>query len=294
MNGGRADALAAFEGQRPRLLRIAYRMLGTWRDAEDVVQDAWLRFARVDPAGVREPAAYLVRLTTRLAIDALRAARVRRAAYVGPWLPEPVVERPAQTPAPDEMLALSEEVSLAFLLLLEQLSPHERAVFLLRQSFDLAFVEIAEIVGKSEAACRQLDRRARLRLRAGEVKRAAPAAEHARLLASFLAAARDGDLEGLTRMLCVDATAYSDGGGRVTAALRPIEGADKVARFVVGLARHDPGATLSWRSVNGQPGAVFAVAGRAFAVFTIEVDDGRIRRLLLLVNPEKLERVAVD
>lgn len=290
MTGG-PDALATFEAQRPRLLRIAYRMLGTRRDAEDVVQDAWLRFARVELSTVREPEAFLVRMVTRLAIDALRAAKLRRADYVGPWLPEPVVGRATTAPAPDEVVALGEELSLAFLLLLEQLSPHERAVFLLRQSFDLSFAEIAEVVGRSEVACRQLDRRARLKLRSAEAPPPAPHDEHARLLASFLAAARDGDLEGLTRLLAADAVATSDGGGRVTAALRPIEGADKVARMMVGLARRDPGATLEWRAVNGRPGALFTLGGQPFAVLTIEVEAGRIRRVLLLVNPDKLSRV---
>jgi RNA polymerase sigma-70 factor (ECF subfamily) len=285
-----SEALRVFEAQRPRLLRIAYRMLGTWRDAEDVVQEAWLRFSRVELAGVREPEAFLVRTVTRLAIDALRAAKVRRADYVGPWLPEPVVGPAA--PAPDEMVALGEELSLAFLLLLERLTPHERAVFLLRQSFDLAFAEIAEVVGKSEAACRQLDRRARLKLKGAPPARPAADDAHGRLLASFLAAARDGDLERLTRLLSADVVAHNDGGGVVTAALRPIGGADKVARMMIGLARRDPGTTLEWRTVNGRPGVLFTLDGRPFAVLALEVEEERIRRVFLLVNPQKLERVA--
>ncbi len=285
-----SEALRAFEAQRSRLQRIAYRMLGTRRDAEDVVQEAWLRFSRVDLSEVREPEAFLVRTVTRLAIDALRAAKVRRADYVGPWLPEPVVGPAA--PAPDEMVALGEELSLAFLLLLERLTPHERAVFLLRQGFDLAFAEIAEVVGKSEAACRQLDRRARLKLKGAPPTEAAGDEAHARLLASFLAAARDGDLAGLTRLLAADAVAQNDGGGVVTAALRPIVGADKVARMMIGLARRDPGTTLEWRSVNGRPGVLFTLGGRPFAVLAIDVEAERIRRVFLLVNPEKLERVA--
>lgn len=289
------DALARFEEQRGRLFAVAYRMLGSVRDAEDVLQEAWLRWREVDHAGVANAQAYLVRLLARLCLDQLKSARARRESYVGLWLPEPLLGEPARSGAserPDELAALNDDLSFAFLLLLERLNPLERAVFLLRQSFDLSFAEIAAIVDRSEAACRQLDGRARKHL--AEAGRARPAnpAEHDELLAGFLKAAREGDLDGLTRRLAEDAVAYSDGGGRVAAATRPVRGAAKVARFVAGLTAKAQGLETRLCDVNGRTGVVGTRDGVVRSVVSFSISEGRIREIFFVVNPEKLARAA--
>lgn len=282
------DPLAAFERERGRLFGIAYRMLGSVSEAEDVLQDAWLRWQGVDHAEVRNPPAFLVRMVTRLAMDALQAARNRLTNYVGPWLPEPLLQEPGGDPA--ALQELADDLSMAFLLLLERLSPVERAVFLLRESFDFSYREIAEIVGRSEENCRQIERRARKRLAEGK-SRPAPADpdEHDRLLSRFLAATREGDLQGMLSLFAEDAVMVSDGGGKAHAARRPIVGAESIARFFLGLAAKAPGP---WEArtarVNGRTGLLIFLEGRLLNVLTFHVEDGRIRNVYAVLNPDKL------
>jgi RNA polymerase sigma-70 factor, ECF subfamily len=286
-----ADPLAAFERERGRLFGIAYRMLGSVAEAEDVLQDAWLRWQAVDHAEIENPAAYLVRLVTRLSIDTLGAARNRLTDYVGPWLPEPLVG--GDDPA--ALQELADDLSTAFLLLLERLTPVERAVFLLRESFDFNYREIAYVVGKTEENCRQIDRRARKHL--DEHRRPAPAdpAEHDRLLGGFLRAIQDGDLDGMVALLAQDATLYSDGGGKAKAAQKPIHGALSIARFLIGIRRQAEGMNLELRPtlVNGRTGFVTLVDGRPFNVFSLDTEPGRIRGIYVVVNPDKLAHVEV-
>jgi RNA polymerase sigma-70 factor (ECF subfamily) len=285
--GDSPAALAAFQRERGRLFGIAYRMLGSVREAEDVLQDAYLRWHGVDHAAVTHPPAYLAQLVTRLCLDALRSAHARRVEYYGVWLPEPLVGAADDDPA--ALHELAEDLSLAFLLMLERLTPVERAVFLLRESFGFSHREVAEVVGKSEDNCRQIERRARRHLADARRPAAADPAEHDRLLGRFLTAVRDGDLEGLLEVLAEDAVAYSDGGGRVLAAPNPIYGADKVARFFLGITRK---GGVEWEPrlvpVNGRTGMVGLVEGHPHGVLSVQVEDGRIRSVFLVVNPDKL------
>jgi RNA polymerase sigma-70 factor, ECF subfamily len=293
------DPLAAFERERGRLFGIAYRMLGSVAEAEDVLQDAWLRWQGVEHGTVENPAAYLVRLVTRLSIDTLGAARNRLTDYVGPWLPEPIVEwrRSGTRDDPAAFQELADDLSTAFLLLLERLTPVERAVFLLRESFDFSYREIAEIVGKTEENCRQIDRRARKHL--DEHRRPTPAdpAEHDRLLGGFLRAVRDGDMDGMVALLAQDATLYSDGGGKVKAAQKPIHGAESIARFLAGIRRQGIRTQVAFELrpaiVNGRTGFVTLVEGRPYNVFALDTEPGRIRGVYVVVNPDKLGRIEI-
>jgi RNA polymerase sigma-70 factor (ECF subfamily) len=288
-----ADPLAAFERERGRLFGIAYRMLGSVSEAEDVLQDAWLRWHGVEHGTVENPSAYLVRLVTRLCIDTLGAARNRLTDYVGPWLPEPLV-RSEDGESPAALQELADDLSIAFLLMLERLTPVERAVFLLRESFDFNYREIAGIVGKSEENCRQIDRRARKSLAEGRRPAKADPAERDRLLGGFLNALKEGDLEGMVKLLARDATLYSDGGGKARAALKPVPGGDSVARFLLGIRRQAP---PDWEvrvaTVNGRPGLLNLIGGHLLNVVSFEVEDGLIREIYIVLNPDKLARVEV-
>lgn len=286
------DPLAIFEGERDRLFGLAYRMLASVSEAEDVLQDAWLRWSAVDLAKVERPAGFLVSLVTRLCLDSLKAARNRLTEYVGPWLPEPLV-RDLDDLDPAARHEQADNLSFAFLLLLERLSPVERAVFLLRESFDFSYREIGGILGKTEAACRQIERRARQRLDAGRASATpAPAAEHERLLQGFLHAARSGDVQGLVALLADDAVLTSDGGGKAHAARKPIVGADAISRFLHNLARL--AASGSWEirlaRVNGRMGALNYFNGDLISVLSLHVESGRIQRLFFVLNPDKLPR----
>lgn len=280
---------AVFEEHRPVLTGLAYRLLGSMWDAEDVVQEAYLRWTRAGREDVREPRAYLVTIVTRLALDQLRSARVTREAYVGPWLPEPVDTR---APGPFDTAELRDSLSYATLHLMERLTPPERAVFVLREAFAMPYDEIAAITGLSAANCRQLNVRAGRRLAeesGGREPRPAAAPEHAELLTRFLAAAREGDLDALTDLLTEDVVAWNDGGGRTRAALRPILGRAKVIAFVLGLLerfRMD-GAVLT--EANGQPAMLLTVDGRR-QVCLLDVRDGRVGAVYTVLNPDKLSR----
>jgi RNA polymerase sigma-70 factor (ECF subfamily) len=288
------DALQLFERERRRLFAIAYRMLGTVADAEDVLQDAWRRWSAVDPATVESPSAYLARTVTRLALDLLGAAHRRRIEYVGPWLPEPVVEPWSGGRAPAELDALADSLSTAFLVLLERLSPVERAVFVLRECFDFSYRDIAPVVGKSEANCRQIDRRARQRIAEPRTTRRADPKEHARVVERFLQATQAGDLDGLLALLAEDARSESDGGGVVIAARRAVEGAGNVARFIIGLrSKAPPDWTMEPVLVNGRLGLLGRIGGQPNSVVSFEVVEGKVRQVFIQVNPAKLRAAAI-
>jgi RNA polymerase sigma-70 factor, ECF subfamily len=283
---------AELEALRRHAFAVAYRMLGTVAEAEDVVQEALLRLVRKD-APPREPAAWMTTATTRLAIDVLRSARVRRERYPGPWLPEPVVEDPAAGPAGHAELA--DSLSQAFLVLLERLGPVERAAFLLREVFGYEYAEVARVVGREEANCRQIVARAKQRLAADRPRFDPDERLRDALLERFLAAAEEGDLPALEALLAGDAVLYSDGGGRAVAARKPIFGADRIARFMAVTARkrREAGASSQRRvRVNGQPGRVLRAAdGTVLDVLTVDVVAGRIVAVRVVRNPDKLARI---
>ena len=279
------DATRIFDEHRDVLMAVAYRVLGRVADAEDVVQEAWLRWARTRPSDVADPRSFLVRVATRLAIDRLRRIKARRESYVGPWLPEPVLTEGDV----HESAESAESLSLALLVVLETLSPLERGVFVLREAFGFTYAEIAETLGRSEPAVRQLARRARVHVRERRPRFDADPAARRELTARFMAAARDGDLRGLLAILAPDVTLVADGGGRVRAPLRPVEGADRVARFLVVVAterRRDVQVRLA--EVNGGPGIVVTSDGAPITTLILEVSDDRVQTIYLVANPDKL------
>ncbi len=275
-----------FASARPMLFSIAYRMLGSVMDAEDLVQDAYLRWQEAPETDVRSPRAYLTTIITRLAINQLRAARTKRETYVGPWLPEPLVTE--DTP---DTVELAESLSMAFLLLLERLSPIERAAFLLHEVFEFEYAEIARIVDKTEANCRQLVARARKRVGAPRARFEADPVQARRLTQRFTEASVAGDLDGLLGLLAEDITLWADGGGKAEgAALKPVRGATPVARFVLGIMRRvvPAGTTLRRVEINGQPGFIAYVSGRALSALIFDIRDGRIHTIYAIGNPDKL------
>ena len=285
MRAVRADAL--FEAERPRLVGLAYRMLGSLADADDVVQEAWLRWQAADVAALERPQAWLTTVTTRLALDLLRSERRRheRERYVGPWLPEPVVQE-----GPEAAAELADSLTLGFLCLLDQLDPVERAVFILVDVFGVPYRQVAPMVGRSEAACRQLASRSRRRLRQASPR--APRADERRVVDELAAALVTGDLEGALARLAPDVVLVSDGGARRRAARRPVLGADRVLRFMANLVRRlEPGAEVTSATVNGEPGFVVRTPAGVDDVLCFVVEGGRVREVRMLRNPEKLARV---
>ncbi len=277
---------ATFETYRPLLFSIAYRMLGSASDAEDVVQDAWLRARQAEHADIRSPRAYLTTIVTRLCIDHLRSAERTRLVYPGPWLPEPLAE-PNQESAE---LALS--LTTAFLVLLEQLTPTERAVFLLREVFELDFDEIAKSVGKSQANTRQILTRARGRLRESRRRFTVSPRESEEIVRRFRTACVTGNVEGLMAVLHADAKLVSDGGGKVAAATRPLLGADRVAKFVLGYAGklHWSESDFQIVTINGAPGLLMRHPASGNGTYSFDIADGRIRAIYVVRNPDKLRR----
>jgi RNA polymerase sigma-70 factor (ECF subfamily) len=270
-------------------------MTGSTADAEDIVQEAYLRWKRTDRTSVRDPKAFLSKTVTRLSLDFLKSARVRREMYVGPWLPEPVVGEGAM--AIDSAAELAQDVSMALLMALERLSPLERAAFLLHDVFDADYAEVAEALGRSEAACRKLVSRARTHVRSSRPHNRTSSEEHARLVRAFGAAVLSGDTSALHRVLTDDAVLFPDGGGKVVSALRPIHGADRVARFVLGVFKKFPlssGARIYEETVNGGPGFVIEDAGKPIQTMAFEVEDGRIAAVYVVRNPDKLRRLVGD
>lgn len=281
-------ATEVFEAERARLAALAYRMLGTPDDADDVVQDTWLRWESADRAGIDRPAAWLTTVTTRLAIDRLRSAQRRREVYVGPWLPEPI---PCGDDDPFASAASAESLTLGFLTVLERLEPVERAVFLLHDVFRYPFAEVAACVERSEAATRQIAKRARERVQAERPRIDADPDRAEELAEAFLGAVVQGDVDGLRRMLTDDVLHLSDGGPHRRAARRPVVGADRVARLLVNLAsRMEPGTRVDPVRVNGQLGWYITVEGRPELVLVPSFRDGRVASVLGVLNPDKLAR----
>ena len=279
---------------RTRLFGLAYRMLGSRVEAEDVLQDAWLRIAAIDD--MREPGPYLTTVVTRLCLDRLRAARARREVYVGPWLPEPLVSEDELPP--DAAIELADDISFALLLALERLTPFERAAFLLHDVFDASFAEVSSVLGKSEVACRQLASRARKAVRSERKVPTASREEHQRLLGSFFQAIATGDVAGLKAVLHEDVVMLTDGGGVKLAALNPIYGRDKVARFFIKIAaksaRQWDDFTSRSATINGLPALLVYFDGELDQVQSIAVDAGKITAIYMVRNPEKLSHIRLN
>jgi RNA polymerase sigma-70 factor (ECF subfamily) len=294
------DPSATFEPHRRRLLGLAYRMLGSMAEAEDAVQEAYLRWHDADRDRVAEPRAFLVTTTTRICLDILKSARARREEYVGPWLPDPVTDTAAL--APDARTEMAEDLSVALLLALDTLSPLERAAFLLHDVFDYSFSQIARTLDRNEAACRQLASRARARVR--EARPAGPAPvraggaavdpKHAELLSAFVTASTSGDLAGLTRLLASDARLVTDGGGKVAAALNVISGGERVAAFLAGVVRKGWTAELTVRveTINGLPGLLVVGPGGLVQTNAFEIEGDQIRTIYAVRNPDKLRHLS--
>lgn len=285
--------IEVFNTHRSLLFGIAYRMLAQVSEAEDVVQETWLRWQKQDAAAIQSAKAWLVAATTRLCIDRLRSARHQREQYYGIWLPEPLV--PAVEANSGTAAELADSLGMAFMLLLETLSPDERAVFLLREVFDYDYADIAAIVGKSEPACRQIVRRAKQSLQDNPPP-STPPTEHARqLVETFLAATASGDVQQMLSLLSEDSKVLSDGGGRVKAAGRPILGADHVSRFLLGIwPRFVTRMEARTVSVNGQPGLLMMLNGIVQYAFSFDVVADRIRAIYIICNPDKLRHLAPD
>lgn len=287
MDANLDDALTVFQGVRGRLFGIAYRMLGSASEAEDIVQDAWLRWQGTDRSVVQDPPAFLATATTRLAINALQSARARRETYIGPWLPEPVDTSADPTLGAER----AEALGFAVLVMLERLTPTERAAYVLREAFAYPYDQICEIVQVAEPAARQLVSRARKHL-AGERRREVPQTEQRRLLTAFLTAAKTGDLAELERLFAEDVVSYSDGGGRVRASKFPVVGRMRVAKFVRAFHTHFwAGVEITEAATNGQPSVLLSKDGTTFAVITVITGARGIDQVLWMMNPDKLGAV---
>ncbi|MDP1625633.1 sigma-70 family RNA polymerase sigma factor [Parvibaculum sp.] len=287
------DTDRIFERHRGRAFAVAYRILGSASDAEDAVQEAWLRWRGTDTAGIRNPEAWLVTTVARLAIDQLRTARARRETYIGPWLPEPIVSAARESdPTPEDRLSLADDISMALLHVLERLAPEERAAFLLHDAFDYDYGELAALLGKSEAACRQTVSRARRRVQETHPRFDTSAREHARLAAAFSAAISSADPQALIACFTEDVVFYSDGGGKAIAALNPIHGADHVMRFFFGILKKRPEALNARPAlVNGLPGFVMTEGETIHSTLGFAITGGKISALYMMRNPDKLGRV---
>jgi RNA polymerase sigma-70 factor, ECF subfamily len=300
-----ASPAESFEPYRRRLLGLAYRMLASMADAEDAVQDTYLRWHAADRDNVSDPRAFLMTTTTRICLDMLTSARAKHEEYVGPWLPEPVLDTAGL--APDSRTELAEDLSIALLLTLDRLSPLERAAFLLHDVFDFSFNEVATTLDRSAAACRKLATRARTHVRALRPRGASAApprpgqidAKHAQLMSAFTAAIQSGDLDGLKQMLASDARIVTDGGGKVRSALAVIEGADRAAQFLIDVTRKRPDAW--WRAdfrprfaiINGLPGILIDSSEGPVQTTAFEIEGDVVRALYVVRNPDKLRHLAI-
>jgi RNA polymerase sigma-70 factor (ECF subfamily) len=274
-----------FEHERPRLFALAYAFLGSRADAADAIQDAWLRWhGRTD--SVRDPAAWLTTVVSRLALDRLRSAHARRETYPGVWLPEPV----AEAPSAEETAVRQADLSIAFLFLLERLAPEERAAFVLREVFDHPYSDIAAALEKSEAACRQMVTRARERVRRDQVRQPVDPTEFQNVLGQYVAAIAAGDERALLNLLAPDAILYGDGGGKALAVINPLTGPDRIIRFLLGLRRKYPGQyEFRPTTVNGSPGFRLVREGHLIGISAFEILEGRIKAIYNLLNPDKLK-----
>jgi RNA polymerase sigma-70 factor (ECF subfamily) len=276
-----------FAALRPRLFSIAYRMLGTRADAEDVLQDAWLRWHKTDEAGLQSAEAWLVTVVTRLAIDRLRAAKAEREAYVGWWLPEPLVEIDERTP--EAAAELASDLSVALMWVLERLSPEERAAFLMRQVFDQDYADVAAMLGKSEAACRQMVHRAAERVQQERPRFEVPRDAHRRLLERFMQAARSGEREAIKALLADDVQVVGDGGGKVPSFMEIVRGADRIANlYLATFLKHGDGVVYRLAQVNGEPGLLRYVDGQLESAQAFVTDGERILAIYAVRNPDKL------
>ncbi|HVW68826.1 MAG TPA: RNA polymerase sigma-70 factor [Steroidobacteraceae bacterium] len=285
------DPASAFERHRPKLFGIAYRMLGSRADAEDVLQEAYLRWHRASTDEIRSCEAWLVTATTRLCIDRLRASREAREIYVGPWLPEPLIGEAA--PAADTSVELASSLSIAFLVVLERLAPDERAAFLLHEVFDTGYAEIAQMLGKSEVACRQIVSRARRRVRENRPRVQVSEAAKRALLDRFVQAVQTQDKEALLKLFAESATWISDGGGKTVAARKVIRGRERIVRFVLGVLGSDAKRFGRERlflpvTVNDEPGLAVHFDGRLYSVISVRTDGERILDVFIVLNPDKL------
>ena len=283
--------MESFEAYRPKLFAIAYRMLGSAMDAEDMVQETYLRYQMLPPEQIRSEQALLMTIVTRLCINQLKSAHQQRESYLGPWLPEPLLtDDHPELLDPEEQASEYESISFAFLVLLESLQPVERAVFLLHEVFDYDYGEIAGIIGKSEAACRQLMSRAKKYLAAHRPRFKSSPEHHREMLERFLQASQAGELDGLMQLLSEDVSLWVDAGGKVKgAATQPVRSREAVARFVLGSRRLWPeGLVIEIADVNGQPAVILRAAGRVFLVINIETEAQSIRAIRLIANPDKL------
>jgi len=282
-----------FQALRPRLLRLAYSQLGSLAEAEDVVQEAWLRLQRSDRSTIGDLQAWLTTVVGRLGLDALGSARARREQYVGPWLPDPLVDAPAADADPADRVTLDESVSLALLFVLERLSPAERTAFILHDVFAFSFEEIAAVVGRTPQATRQLASRARRHVAEARPRQPGTPQQQARLVRAFAAAAGDGDIDGLLGVLDPDVVMRADGGGRAKAARKPLVGADRVSRALAALVRTSlAGVELSFVDVNGLPGLLVSDAGSgAISVVAFTFDGGQITSIHIQRNPDKLRHL---
>lgn len=281
-----------FERHRRHLLGLAYRMLGSYVEAEDVVQDAFLRFQGAQTDDILDPRSYLSKTVARLCLDRLKSARAQRESYVGTWLPEPLID---DSLTPDTARELADELSFALFLTLERLSPLERTAFLLHDVFDMDFPAVAEVLQRSEPACRKLADRAREHVQEAKPRFARKPEDEGKLMAAFQTATQTGDLQTLTQLLAEDAILYTDGGGKRRAALNPIYGRDRILRFLAGVQKRADAPVIVGmyaRRVNGLPGFVFDYGGGEFAVFAVELRDGVIAAMYLVANPDKLTHVS--
>jgi RNA polymerase sigma-70 factor (ECF subfamily) len=285
------NRLETFHQHRALLFAIAYRMLGSSTDAEDMLQETFIRWQHAPDLAIESPRALLVTILTRLCINLLQSARAKREEYFGQWLPEPLVTKPRFNPLVS--FELDESISLAFLLLLERLTPVERAVLVLREVFDYEYPEIASILKQSEPSCRQILRRARQHIREGRARFDASREQREEMLRQFSKASAEGDLAGLVALLSKEAVFYSDGGGKAPALPRPIYGPENIARGVLeGLKRLVPkNLTRRFVDINGQPGIVSFLDASPFSVFSLDVADGHITQIYVITNPEKLKRI---
>lgn len=283
--------LDTFNTHRPLLFGIAYRMLGRVSEAEDALQEVWLRWQKQDATAIQSAKAWLVAATTRLCIDQLRSARRQREEYYGIWLPEPLT--PATETDPGDQAELADSLGMAFMLMLESLGPAERAVFLLREVFSYDYADVAGIVGKSEANCRQIVRRAKDNLESAPRAPAAPTPQAQRLVEAFLAATASGDVQGVLSLLAEDSKVLSDGGGKVKAAGLPILGADRVSRFLLGIwPRFVTEMERQFTTINGSPGLVMRLHGQVHYAFSFEIEGDRVRNVYIFCNPDKLRHLA--
>ena len=284
MDTSASDSTVFFSARRPRLQRIAYRMLGSVAEAEDVVQDAWLRWHGADRSAVREPEAFLVRTVTRLCLDVLKSARVKREQYIGPWLPEPYVD------AADD-----DDITLPLMLAMERLSPLERAAFLLHDVFDMEFDEVAEAIGREPAACRQLASRARAHVAQARPRFPVQQDRQKEIATAFFAASRSGDLAQLRQLLSNDVVFYGDGGGKRPAMVNAIVGQDKVLRMLQAFTRKggwDAADLLRTATIDGLPGRITVEGDGMLQTTALAIDDGRITAIYVMRNPDKLEHLA--